>query len=78
MMDEKEILQLARKMWFGIIRQPTSETTAEYYPAPHDEASIIAFANAIRNAALEEAAEVAEIEAANPLHCAAAIREAKG
>ena len=64
-MDEKEILQLAREC--GVDARFVAD-------------ELIAFANAIRNAALEEAAGIVEdwdSDSADPREVAAAIREAR-
>ena len=70
-MKTEEILQLARSY-------PDLAQAMHHDIVP--ESVLIAFANAIRNAALEEAAGIAEdwdSDAADPREVAAAIREAK-
>ena len=75
-MTDEQIIEMARKSWFAIISQPTSPTTVERYPAPHDEQSIITFARLIAQRQIEIDAGICdkEYEAGD---CDAAIREQK-
>jgi hypothetical protein len=57
-MTNDQIIEMAKQSWFAIISQPTSPTTIESYPAPHDEQSIIAFARLIQQAQREEDAVI--------------------
>ena len=57
-MTNDQILEMAKQNWFAIISQPTSPTTIERYPAPHDEQSIIAFARLIEAATRDEDAQI--------------------